>query len=241
MTAESTRRTPRGLEIRETEPDHEIVRRVRRERAHGTFPSRKSGTGLAGHMWFTEAERDCMHLLEADPRVVSYRPRPGRLVLNVDGERREHRPSFLVSDGVRRVVLDVVETPRDNEGRPLPLGDPRPDLTAELRERLRDRGFGYQVWTRARIRLQPRFDVACGLVRFIAVEPRPEDEVRAEGAIVAAGGVARWGAVEAALGGQDTRARLSALVLAGVVGVDMSAPLSARTAVRLLPRRGAGR
>ncbi|MBY0332896.1 MAG: hypothetical protein K2X49_19735 [Acetobacteraceae bacterium] len=241
MSAEARRARSSGLEVRAPEPDHEVVRRVRRERAHGTFPSRKAGTGLGGHMWFAEVERDCMRLLEADPRIVSYRPRPGRLLVTVDGKRHEHRPSFLVSDGARKLVLDVVETPRDAAGSPQPLGDPRPDLTAELRERLRERGFGYQLWTRARIRLQPRFGNACALVRFISVDPRPEDEISAEAAIVAAGGAAPWGAVEAALGGPDPHARLCALALAGVVIADMSVPLSPQTVLRLLPRREVAR
>ncbi|MBC9177750.1 hypothetical protein [Pseudoroseomonas ludipueritiae] len=92
------------------------------------------------------------------------------------------------------------------------------------------------VWTRARVRLQPRFANACELVRHISVDPRPEDELRAADAIVAAGGLAERQAVEAALVGDGTRSRVYALALAGFLALDMSRPFSDRTPVRLLPR-----
>lgn len=228
-------RPPAGV-LADAEAQGETVKRVRRRRAHGVFPSRKAGTGMAGHMWFDEAELDCMHLLEADALVRSYRPRPGKVVVTVGGERHEHTPSFLVTGGPRRVVFDVVETPRGGDGAAGRMQDPRPDLSAALREALEGRGYGYTVWTRARVRLQPRFNNACELVRHISVDPRAEDELRAADAIVAAGGMAERQAVVAALGGDGAWSRVCALALAGFLSLDTSKPFSDRTPVRLLPR-----
>lgn len=218
------------------EDEREVAKRVRRRRAHGLFPSRKAGTGLSGHLWFSEAELDCMHLLEADPFVRRYRPRPRTFRLPVDGRIVEHTPSFLVSDGIRRVVLDVVDDLRSDDEAAQRAASTRERLSDELRRLTAQLGAGYQVWPLSRVRMQPRFANACELVRFISVDPLPEDEIRAADAIVAAGGQAERAAVEAALGGEYSRARLYALALAGFIWADMGRPFSDRTALRLLPR-----
>lgn len=113
------------------------------------FPSRKNGESIVCEVRL-EADA-CLHW-EYDKDVISYRPQPERLVLEVEGKIRTYVPDFevLYSDG----STTFVEVKPDNVYR-------KPKYLALYRaaeEFLHKRGQRFQLLTDSQIRQQPRLN-----------------------------------------------------------------------------------
>lgn len=217
--------------VSEAEPDHSVAKRVRRNRVHGHL-ALPDGTSKP---WFDEVARDFMQLLAVDPSVRSFEPRPGKIRLQIDGERVEHTPDFRVERGTERAIVDIARSRGGAE-------DARPHVIAALHRLCRDRGLSYRQVSRQAVYLEPRFGNACELLRFKSVHPTPEFAFEVVDLLSHRGGWAARGDLEDALGGRDAvLPSLYALALRRTLLVDMGTPLSRETRLFLLADGAGGR
>jgi hypothetical protein len=112
----------------------------------GKFPSLKNGRAV----WYESLlERDFMHLLEADPDVISYKEQPFKIRYALNGKIHLYTPDLLVA---RRLKRQIAEVKPEVEA-----------VTEEFQQLIRcvapicgKDGYEYLVMTEKQIRMQPR-------------------------------------------------------------------------------------
>jgi hypothetical protein len=216
---------PFTVTSRDPGDDPNGVSGLRRRSVNGMFASVKNRRPV---FWSRRDERDLMHLLELDPTVVAYRPKPEEIEYVLDGKTYRHVPSFRATTKRGDVILDVLS---DENAKP----DARKLRIDALTIAYRRRGERYRALPGRDVRLQPRFGNACDLLRERAYRPGPE-EVMHLLALLTRKPFATVGEIRTALPWSLNPVGLvCSMAIAGTVQLDLSATCREQVHVSLRP------
>lgn len=223
--------------VREAEPLRATIKRVRRSRAHGFIAL----PGGQNKPWFTEPQRDLMCLLALDPSVSSFETRPVTFRFPIDAKQVDHTPDFQIERIGERAYVDIVNGPNKKQhahpeqDKHREREETRKLIARAMEHECAARGCKYIRTSPAQIYLQPRFDNAREILRFMSVHPDEELTFRVIDAISRTGGASTLGRLEHELGGgDDVVPGLFALTLRRVLQLDLGIPLSSDTRVDLI-------
>jgi len=183
-------------------------------RVHGIFASPKNRRPMP---WSKREQRDLMHLLELDGRILAYEVAPEKVEYVIDGKPREHLPAFRVRTRCGDAVLDAF--PGSAE-----VSEARARKIAALTEIYADRGIPYRAFTSSQITLEPRFSNAKWLLRERAYLPDAGETLLLTEVLTGQDG-ATVAKLRAALPKMaNLHGVLGAMAIRGLISVDMSAP-----------------
>jgi hypothetical protein len=205
------------------------VRRVvtkSRKRVVGYFASAKNDALIP---WESQIERDYFRLLEADPKVSSFRAQPERLHYVLEGRRRTYVPDVEVRTA-DRVYIDEVKTDADAED-----AENR-TLFEQFAGIYAGRGYAYRVVVESVIRRQPRLANAEKLLKYRRHRPPADLQWRLERVFAGGSGFPLGRAVIEAERHGDGLPGIAVLLLRGVLTLDIDRPLGVGTELQFSRR-----
>ena len=204
-------------DIRIDFPDDIRARKVvtrSRARPTGKYPSWKAGRML---QWESPHELNAFRVLDADPRVGTFREQPCVIRFTLAGESRIHYPDVLVESGSRLELWEI--KPASDAAKPEIM-----ERTRVLAEGLPALGYAYRLQIAEDLARQPRLSNALALLRFGRAPVPALARERLRRITEASDGIP-WGAVVSGSLGLDMRAAVCRLALEGVLSFDRERPL----------------
>ena len=199
--------------------------------------SNRGSSGIVGKLasikmqrvvcWWTQAERDCVYLLEIDDDILSYQVRPFKILYTFRDKPHTFIPNFLLHrpNGEQLIKITLGKQRED--------GDIEERKINFLRERCLSIGYELCVLTEPEIREQPRLDNAKALLKYATT---PVDapifqlfclELFTQQPIVPLGQLIQYFEMKGA-----SKRHVYALMFRKVLQIDLTAQITAQTPVR---------
>ena len=148
----------------------------RKHGLNGLFPSLKTGRMV----WFESfLERDFIHLLEFDLRVITFAEQPFTLEYLHQGQTRHYTPDFQVQYAPQRQVLVEIKPAA------FALHEDNQRKFAAAQAWCAERGWTFRVVTEADVRQQPRLANVKLVARYARLSVAPQVQSRMFAALVA--------------------------------------------------------
>ncbi len=182
-------------------------------RVHGVFASPKNRGPVP---WSRREQRDLMHLLEVDGRILTYQVAPEQVEYLLDGKSNKHLPAFRVRTRSGEAILDVFSGADGHS-------DARARKLAALTDIYADRGIPYRAFAASQITMEPRFGNAKWLLRERAYQPDAEEALLLTATLTKRGGSTVEELRAALPGVANLHGVLGAMVVRGLISADLSA------------------
>ncbi|SDR27838.1 hypothetical protein SAMN05443245_4190 [Paraburkholderia fungorum] len=184
----------------------------------GKYPSWKMGRMI---QWANNSELNAFRLLDAEPRVLSFREYPLAIKLIYNGQARMHYPGLEVDLMSGRELWRVCTADQA-------VSTDETALTSLLASQLQSFGYTYRIITSESVALEPRLSIVRSLLRYgrKSITSLEREQMRR---LLEEIGYVHWGTPDTGALGPRSRAIISRLTLEGVLGVPYHSPLESET------------
>jgi hypothetical protein len=202
--------------------DWATIARQTANRVNGVVASKKNDRCVP---WRNSAERDLMHLLEVDTKVLSYEGMPERVNFIVDGVPRRHIPAVRVMTERGIVMIDV----RRDQG---PGASAWAEVSGLMREIYANQGIRYVALSHSEVRLRPRLDNAVYILGYRGRTVRAAERIQIKETLSRCGGTATIAELQTVMG--EAANAVFPMVIHRMLQIDLSATDALQMRVSLL-------